>query len=298
MKNFTTTDLLRLLTAFDPASLDLAKRAQLLLDGLVTLGFHSARFYLKVDGGEAPKSDVIQLVAYAYRTPPSASLLGTKIAFSDTTIYRNGDVEAGYSIGSPADHNDVTWPDDLALNDTFWIDLLVSNPITREIYGLLAVSWSGSRELLTEEAVSALRLVSSRIGTSITERSAFISSVREGVENTLHVNQHTAAITNDTQDQIIQFFQRSFTSTSVSCFAYDYVTGRVIKLREFVNARHCSDDMLPEDYLVGVSLFGKAFINQELCYIPNFPLFVDTHPTAVPAPVLEYYRTTIGEIQS
>ena len=298
MRNFTTTELLRLLTSLDSGAVDLTKRITSLLDGLITLGFHSAQFYLKVESGTDSKSDVIQITSYSYRDPPIRSLLGIKIAFADTTIYRNGHVEAGYSIGSSGDHSDVSWPEELVLNDTFWIDLLISNPVTHEIHGLLAVSWSGSRDLLTEDSISALQLVSSRVGTWITERSALIAHVRETVETHFHVDQHTGSLTSDTLDQIMEFLVTYFNSDCVACFIYNFVTERVTKLRELTKTLKPSDRMLPEEYVVGSHLTGKAFNRVDLCFIPDFLQFVRTNPTDVSPDSVRYHDSLIGGIRS
>jgi signal transduction histidine kinase len=299
MLPFKPTHLLPIIHLFDNPDLDFDSKLFGTMTRLIDIGFHSARFYLKTDGNQSRTLDEIQLVHYSYADGAvNGDLVGFKINFGDTTIFKNDDVKKGFSFGNREQAPNSDWPIALGISATQWLDILVSNPATTEIYGLLAVSWIGAVELVDFETLSSLQILASRISLWLSERSTEISTARERLEQKFEIDESHGFLSYQTIREAVGFFANQFRAPCVAIFEIDWVTGTARKVCEHVNGRLAQEIVFPELYNIGEFLTGKAAINEDYRFIPDFPAFCRSLKSDINKVSLTHHTKVIGDITS
>ena len=297
MKSVTSSELLKLAFQFDIGTHEPYQLVTKVLADLVSLGFHSSRFYLLVENGGDAGSSVFQLASSCYADEKLNPPAGYRIKFSDTMIFRKNSIAQGYSVGRADELPDVIWSQDLFIQQCNSLDLLILNPLTNEINGLLAISWKGSPELLDEESLSSLRLLSYRIATWMTSQSARVHQQLASLEQTLVLDQFgdPSAVS---LSSISTFFSEAFSANLLACFKYKWNSGLLEKIEEALNGNLNETLDYPEIYPVGVHLTGKAFIEKAYRFIPDFQSFLTNSNNLVFQPSLQRHREKLGEISS
>jgi signal transduction histidine kinase len=297
LENFTSSKLFSINQAFENTTEETNNILSKILSDLVDLGFHSTRFYLLIENGGEVGDSVFQLASSHYRDSSFVAPKAYRIEFSKTTIFRTNNISQGYSIGSDESHSDVAWPEQLAIKGTNWIDLLVISPVNQEIYGLLAVSWTGSAQLLDEDALAALRLLSVRIGTWMASQTVKTHHQLETLEHGLDLDQGGELSINSLIG-ITKFISESFMTNMVSCFKYDWYCGKLNKILEDIDNKIGEIVDYEESYSRNHFLTGRAFIDKKFRYIPDFELFLSNNMQKIDIKSLNEHQARIGHISS
>lgn len=299
MEKLNLKQVYRVLRTLKVSDSSFENRIQLLCDKLLSLGFHSIRYYEAVTDQFSSEPDKFILTHASYKKEPRTSVVGTRICLSDTTLATSPSGSNGIARGYADDSTErqkETWIHKLGISGTNWIDLAISSRGTQ--VGLLAISWTGSKDLISEEEDFALRIVRNAIGDFYTESlqsNALIGSTLGEIQDLLVSTDRE----NDLDlNHIADAIARILPSDTVAVFRFDWTLGEVSKSAEYQNESIAEFESLKEVYPVGSMLTGKAFWEEKYRFIPDFQQFLSTSVTSVAADSERHHNRAIGDIQS
>lgn len=299
MEKFTLEKVYRVLENISTPKITFDRKVQLLCDALLSLGTHSVRYYEAVyDRFSLEKSQFI-LTHAAYHTALENSVVGIRIGLNDTTLTTARSGANGIARGHIAEATDQqrqTWIERLGISGTQWIDLEITSGGSR--VGLLAMSWTGSKDLISEEDEFALRLIRSTIGnlyaSSFGADEEFDASLNEFEKAVIDLGSNSKV----SLDRLTSSISELVSADSVCIFRYDWVSGQLEKVSEKFDDNLTISTYLDETYCVGNMLTGKAFLDEKFRFIPDFSSFLDRTVTAVESDSLKYHNDVLGELKS
>jgi signal transduction histidine kinase len=276
-----------------------AHRVQTLCKLLVQLGFHSVRYYEAVHDRFKAEPTHFVLTQAAYHDGTESSVIGLQIPYSNTTLVTSSDGSDGLARGrfdNATDSQKTNWIERLKINKTNWIDLEVKSK--GKVVGLLAMSWTGSRELIDHEDEAALRIIRGTLGNLYT---ASLGNDQPFVEGRQRLNQAIntwSANKQKSTSELSKSIGNLIGADLVSVFQYNWVTNSVTKVGEQAFNIQTKFDTLEESYDLGQMLTGRAFVDKDYRFIPDLPELIRNGDVNIDAKSLNYHNANIGALRS
>lgn len=299
MEKITLEKIYSVLKNVTSSSAKFDRKIQLLCESLLSIGFHSVRYYEAVNDHFSVEKTQFVLTHAAYHNQPENSVVGISIGLNDTTLITSSSEENGVARGQIADATDKqkeTWIKNLNINDTNWIDLEIRSNDTQ--VGLLAMSWTGSKNLISKQDEYGFRLIREIIGnlytSSFSADDDFDNLIEDYIESVSEINFNSAV----SLDNLTKCVADIIPSDTVAAFMFDWIKGKVIKASEAGSEKLNNYEKIEETYVLGDMLTGKAFVEEKYRFIPNFGNFIDKTSSSVEAKSLEHHQSIFGKLKS
>jgi hypothetical protein len=302
MEDLTAIRLLPMFVSIESQEVDLSARIDTVLNQIVGLGFHSARFYqLSTSDSPSPESSFV-LTNYAYASGGFESVRGLTIKLAETTIFQTGNLETGYSVhlsSSDLPKADAVWSNVLGIDHTNWIDLAIKAPIEKnKVVALLALSWTGAAKLVSNETISSLRLLVSCFSSALVVPNSFDAAAQIFREENFPDSYDSFDAAHSFLSELSEYVRATTSASSCAVFAYNAENDMIEKKAEAWAKNAPQVSFYPETYETDRFLSGKAFLNQDYRFVPDLERLLTSKRDLISEPNFTNHETAIGKLNS
>lgn len=274
------------------------KRIEGLCEKLLALGFHSVRYYEAVHDAFSDEDDQFVLTHASYRDGAPDDIIGLRINRSETTLATSlamGGIARGFRDESTPKQQE-SWVSQLGISGTSWIDIEIKS--NARSVGLLALSWSGAKELVRPQDEVAFYLIKEAIASCYEQSLYSIDVVNDALTKISGVLTGSEAIEVEDLEIIAEAVNSVVKSDAVSVFKYDWVSGKIAKQAEYQSDSVPEFPPLEEAYHLGENLTGSAFDEQRFRFVPDFGLFDEIASKVVSVDCVSHHTPFLGAFRS
>jgi len=273
---------------------------QSILKLLVEKGFISTRHYEISSDIAFDHDEFLTLVDFAYGARERSPAKGYRIPFIDTTLGTSGSTHrpAYGSASEASDTRQFSWIKDLNLEGKQWIDFPIVAS-SDKIVGVIAVSWKGSKDLVTRDTEAALSTVC-RLIAFYQERfdDLNIQRIEKSLVTTIaQISRGDNA--ESVQEKITELVGEHLNAKAVALFRYDWIRDDLVKTFELLDNRPSDfSESADQRYHVGDYLTGKSWRQPEFRHILNFEKFRVLKGAHIETGSLERHARLLGGIET
>lgn len=261
---------------------------------LIEAGFASARFYDVAHDISAGEQALF--LSCSRQLERDAAPVGLKIPFSATSLGRN--IQGNKPVVECLAGEDIPaayqpWVNALNLEGMPWADVPVR--LGDVLVAVLALSWHGSRNVLTPADECSLSNIASIIAGHIEHVTR--KKIEHFVDRILELP-HEAPDAIDLLDTCALLTLNAVDGKLASIFEYNWATNRLIKLLDKPSLPAQQQRIYAESYQAGSYLTGRAFRDKSYRHVVDLRALIDDKRVLVNGEVLTCHEEIVGPARS